>query len=526
RLRTDLADNLGRVPLGEVQRLGSGAVKKVVQDDVRGLHIAVADSVPLIGFVAAQPIASLIALGFVDWRLLPAVVAIFPLVILGMQLSMRDYAQVRRRYDEANEAINAAVVEFVQGMPVVRAFDDGTVSFRRFVRRVREFDTATAAWQNASRGAMIFARLVIAPLLTLAVSLAVGVWLTSGGSMSSAHLLTVVLIGTLPVESVVPVMSLMNYINQSKASAVRITELMDIAPLPEPDRPVAPADGSIVLRGVRFSYSGADRAALDGVDLEIPSGTVCALVGPSGSGKSTMARLIPRYWDVDVGQILVGGVDVRQISSDALLRHVTMVFQEPFLLSDTIAENIRLARPSATDAEVEAAARAAQAHDFIVTELPLGYETPVGERGARLSGGQRQRITIARALLADAPIVLLDEATAFADPENEAAIQDAIAELTRGRTVVVIAHRLSTIVDADQIVVLDAGRVVEHGTHPELLAADGRYARLWEHHQRARGWGLGITATEQACQGSNTGTGEARKADRGGSRPAVQEIDR
>lgn len=495
-LRTQVAEHLGRVPLGEVQRLGSGTVKKVVQDDVRALHMAVADATPLLGFSIAQPIAALIAIGLIDWRLLLAVLAIVPLVIVGMRLSMKDYADRRRRYDQANEAINGAVVEFVQGMPVVRTFDDGTTSFRRFARRVQEFTVATAEWQDSSRFAMIFSRAAMTPLPTLVIVLAVGTWLTTTGAMAPADLLVALVLGTLPVESILPLIYLSHYINESKAGAARIAELLAIEPLPEPAEPQIPRDGSIRFEGVTFSYgrmrddAERERPALDGIDLDIAAGTVCALVGPSGSGKSTIARLIPRFWDVVSGTVFVGGVDVRRISSDVLLGHVAMVFQDPFLLDDTVAENIRLARPEASDEEVQAAARAAHAHDFIVEELPEGYQTPVGERGSRLSGGQRQRITIARAMLSQAPIVLLDEATAFADPESEAAIQAAVAALTRGRTVVVIAHRLSTIVEADQIVVLDEGRVAQRGTHQHLLDSSGRYAQLWAHHQRARTWGL------------------------------------
>jgi ATP-binding cassette, subfamily B, bacterial IrtA/YbtP len=490
-LRTRLSAHLGRVSLGDVLRLGSGPLKKIVQDDVRAMHTAVADATPLLGFALAQPVAALVALAVVDWRMLLAVVVIAPVVVVAMQLAMRDYATERARYDRANEAINAAMVEYVQGMPVVRTFDDGSTSFRRFATAVQGFTEATANWQRKSRTPGLIARIAMTPVPTLLVVLAVGIWFVAGGAMEPAWLLVALLVGTLPVESILPLMYLTNYVNDSKAGAARIASVLTLPELPEPAQPRPPQDGSIRLRDVTFRYStDRDRPALDGVDLEVPAGSVCALVGPSGSGKSTLARLVARFHDVDSGRVEVGCVDVREIGTPTLLRHVALVFQDPFLVDDTVAENIRLGRPDATDAEVEAAARAAGAHDFIVSELPDGYATQVGERGGLLSGGQRQRVTIARAMLVDAPIVVLDEATAFTDPETEAQIQDSIAALTRGRTVIVIAHRLATVADADQIVVLADGRVAERGTHGELLAAGGRYARMWAHHERARAWGV------------------------------------
>ncbi|UMP01309.1 ABC transporter ATP-binding protein [Amycolatopsis sp. EV170708-02-1] len=489
-LRTALTGHLGKVPLGEVSRLGSGAIKKVVQDDVRALHVAVADITPQLGFCLVQPIAALGALAFVDWRLLLAVLAIGPVVWIGMRLAGRDQAELRREFYRANEEINKAVVEFVQGMPVVRAFDDGSTSFRRFADRVDEFTATIGAWQASGKSAAVLTRVAMTPVPTLVLILLVGVPLTLADAMDPPTLLVGLLIGTLPIESVTPIMYLAHFVNESKAGAARIEELLAIPPMPEPEHPLPPRDGSVSLRGVTFWY-GDDRGrpALDDVDIHIPAGTVCALVGPSGSGKSTIARLIPRFFDVQRGSVEVGGVDVRRIGTGSLLRHVALVFQEPFLLDDTIAANIRLARPDAADEDVVRAARAAQAHDFIVGELPEGYETKVGERGTLLSGGQRQRITIARAMLSDAPVVVLDEATAYADPENEAAIQAGIARLTRDRTVIVIAHRLSSVTDADQIVVIHRGRVVERGTHAELVGRDGTYHHLWNHHERARRWG-------------------------------------
>ncbi|MFC9249800.1 ABC transporter ATP-binding protein [Amycolatopsis thailandensis] len=490
-LRRELADSLAKMPLGVVQRIGSGRIKKIMQDDVAALHNVVADAVPFFGAVAAQPIAALVALGVVQWKLLLVVLLVVPVAVVSFSLMARDHTAQRAGYNQAAEDVNAAVVEFVQGMPVVRTFDDGTTSFRRFGTAVTAFTDAVGAWTATSRGASAFNRLVVVPLPTLLVIAAAGVPMLAAGWIAPHELVLALLIGAMPIESISPLMHLTNYVNDSKAGAVRVTELLAVPPLSEPERPRVPRDASVTLRGVTFRYNqGSGAPVLDDVSIDVPAGTVCALVGPSGSGKSTIARLIPRFHDIDAGAVLVGGVDVREIASDVLLRHVALVFQEPFLVAGTVGENIRLARPDATDGEVVAAAKVAAAHDFIVGELADGYDTQVGERGGRLSGGQRQRITIARAMLSEAPVVVLDEATAFADPESEAAIQASIARLTEGRTVIVIAHRLTTIAGADQIVVLDEGRVAERGKHADLIAANGRYRELWARHEQASSWGL------------------------------------
>jgi ATP-binding cassette subfamily B protein IrtA len=488
-LRRQLVDHLGRLPLGVVQRIGAGGLKKVVQDDVRGLHAAVADSPPALGSYLVGPIAALTAMFWIEWRLALVALAVVPLVIVVTSVALRDYADQRAAYDAAQEAVNAAVVEYVQGMAEVRTFDAGSDSFARFDERVQAFSERVRRWSEASRWGRLAVVLLIAPLPVIVVVAVAGGAMQLAGWIGIPELVAVLLLCPLPVEAALPLMWMSDFLNRSKASAQRIGQVLDEPPLPESTSPRQPQDGSVRLSGVTFAYDDRREPALRDVDLDIPAGTVCALVGPSGSGKSTVARLIPRFFDVDAGCVEVGGVDVRDIDPRVLLRQVALVFQEPMLLHATVWENLTLGHPQATEQQVEQAARAAEAHGF-VTALPDGYDTVIGERGATLSGGQRQRLTIARALLSDAPVVVLDEATAFTDPENEAAIQAGLAELVRGRTVIVVAHRLSTIVDADQIVVLDEGRVAEHGRHEQLLEAGGRYAALWERHQRAQRWGL------------------------------------
>lgn len=488
-LRVEIAEHLGRLPLGYVVTTGSGAIKKIVQDDVKSLHAFVADSTPFVARAYTAPIITLVILFVVDWRMALATLATAPVGMIFMSLAMRDYENEREAYDAANEQINGTVIEFVQGMQVVRTFDDGTSSFVRYRNSLKEFTNRTKAWTERTQFGGRVGTLVMASLPTLLIVITVGVWLMLQGKLDFPVFILFLLLSSGVMEALLPIMWLSSFINKSAAAAKRIGKLLAEPPLPEPKDPQQPLDTSIRFRNVTFSYGDENRKALKGVNIDIPAGTVTALVGTSGAGKSTVAKLIPRFWDVDEGSVEIGAVDVRNMTTETLMSKVSFVFQDTFLLYDTIRENISLGRPNATDTEIEAAAQAAQAHDFII-EQPNGYDTIVGERGSLLSGGQRQRITIARAILQDNPIVVLDEATAFADPENEALIQEAIASLTTGKTLIVVAHRLSTIMNADQIIVLDNGEVAEIGAHQELVAANKLYARLWENHQRALSWGL------------------------------------
>ncbi|GEO79875.1 ABC transporter ATP-binding protein [Pararhodospirillum oryzae] len=493
-LRLDLADHLARLPLGILITTGPGALTKIIQGDVRALHAFVADSTPLVARNVAAPVVSLAWLLVIDIRLALVALAVFAAGMMAMRLAMKDYATLRQRYDHAREAIQTAVIEFVQAMPVVRLFDDASTSFGRYQRALEDFRLVFKGWVQASGVAGRVALLVLSPLPTLITVLAVGLVLMAGGSLGFAGLAAVLMLSTGVADALLPLMWMSEFIRKSRAGALRIHELARERPLPEPAAPRVPADASLVFDAVRFTYPGRETPALDGVGFSVAPGSVCAVVGPSGAGKSTLARLIPRFWDVDSGAIRVGGVDVRECATDTLMNRVSFVFQETFLFHGSVLENIRMGRPGASLEDVQAAARAAQIHTFIES-LPEGYDTLVGERGARLSGGQRQRLTIARALLRDAPILVLDEATAFADAENETLLVQALATLMRGRTVLIIAHRLSTIRDADQIVVLDQGCLVEQGRHDDLLARNGLYARLWQTHQAARSWTLRLPSS-------------------------------
>ncbi|MDR1063138.1 MAG: ABC transporter ATP-binding protein/permease [Azoarcus sp.] len=493
RLRTDLSEHLARLPLGYVQQTGSGALAKVMMDDVKALHVFVADSTPLYARAYVSPVLTFVLLWLLDWRLALAATAVLAAGMGVASLAMHFNAEMTRHYHVASENVSKAVVEYVQAMPVVRTFDTGTSTFRRYQDALDAFVEVMLRWYRTVGFSLRLSQAIVSPLPALVW---LGAWLVSRDAMDATAWLVALLVGTGMAESMLPLMSLRHLVSKTQMSIHRIHEVMAEPELPVPDAASAkmPRDASVRFEQVDFRYTADGPLVLKDVSFNAAPGSVTALVGPSGAGKTTVARLIPRFWDVSAGCIRVGGVDVREMRPETLMQQVAFVFQDTFLFADTIADNIRVGLPRATMDEVIAAARAARAHDFIMA-LPQGYATSAGERGVFLSGGQRQRITIARAILQNRPILVLDEATAFADPENEAALVAALSNLMRGKTVLMVAHRLSTIRDADRILVFDQGRLAESGKHDALVAQGGVYARLWHSYEKAQSWTL---AGEQA----------------------------
>jgi ATP-binding cassette, subfamily B, bacterial IrtA/YbtP len=488
-LRTQITGHLAKIPLGYVISTGTGPLKKVLLDDVKNLHAFVADTTPLISKSIAAPAASLIALLMIDYRLALVALSVLILGAVMMFFVMKDEARHRTNYERSQSDINKAVIEFVQAMPVVRTFDDGTTSFKRYNEALSRFRDHFKAWIAATSMAGRIAVTILSPMPTLIAVTIAGIFFVTRGSLAFVELIAVLLISTGMADALMPVMWGNTFIKQSQAAAVRIQEIMDLPRLKETSAFQYPAASDVVFDDVSFKYNEKDNYALRNISFTVSENTTTALVGPSGAGKSTAAKLIPRFWDVTQGCIKIGGTDIKEMDTATLMDTVSFVFQDTFLFNDTLANNIKIARNGASDEDMTAAAKAAQIHDFIMT-LPDKYETAAGDRGTKLSGGQRQRITIARAILRNTPIVVLDEATAFADPENEEEIIKALSNLMKNKTVIVIAHRLSAIKDVEQIVVLDRGKLSETGRHDELLQKQGIYARLWRNYEKAQHWNL------------------------------------
>ncbi|WP_405151224.1 ABC transporter ATP-binding protein/permease [Sphaerisporangium sp. NBC_01403] len=481
--RRQLAARLGRVPIGWFSRRRTGELAKVVGEDVSAVHPFIAHTPGELVSAFVVPLVSLIYLFTIDWRL--TLITLIP-VVLAMALVplMMTPSRLReqKEFDAAMGRIASSVVEFVQGISVVKAFGGSERAHRRFLTAADDFVSIFFRWVRGMSVIAAGMQLALSPPFVLLVVLIGGTVLITSGGLAPADLLPFLLLG---LGLTAPVAALGHGFDEMQAAgrAVgRIRDVLAVRSLAEPAHPVAPQGHRVELREVRFAYEG-DHEVLRGIDLVLEPGTITAIVGPSGSGKSTLVQLLPRFFDPSHGSVVLGGVDLREIGSRELYRLVSFVFQDVRLLRASVADNIALAVPHADRDDVVRAARLANIHDRIL-ELPRGYESVIGE-DTGLSGGEAQRISLARALLAATPVLVLDEATAFADPQTEQAVRRALATMAGDRTILVIAHRLETVADADTVVVLENGSIVERGSPAELLARGGKFAAFWQSHRSA-----------------------------------------
>ncbi len=490
-LRLKIADRLMRAPLGEVMGRRIGYLKNIIMDKVDDIEPPLAHMIPELTSNLLLPLAIFARMLVIDWRLGLSVLIAPILSMIPMAFLMKNYNSQYAAYMEANNHVNSVIIEYVEGIEVVKAFNQSTSSYEKFVGAVESFKGFTLDWFRSTWKTMNL-MLAIMPT-TLVGVLPVGLLLNRAGQITPAELAMGII---LSLSIVGPLMKVTTFINEAKSMEYAVdaaNELLNLPVLPDSGKMVPLRHTDIVLQDVSFSYGmngSEENDVLHRINLTMPEGSFTALVGPSGGGKSTIARLIARFWDVTGGSISIGGRNIKELSIRQLSELVSFVTQDNFLFNCSLKENIRLGNPNATDAEVFAAARAACCDEFIA-RLEKGYDTSAGDAGKRLSGGEKQRIAIARAILKNAPIVVLDEATAFTDPQNEDKIQKSIMALSQGKTLLVIAHRLSTIQNADQIVVLQKGQIVDCGKQEELLARCPLYADLWQAHIGAKNWSVG-----------------------------------
>lgn len=488
KLRLRVADRFLHAPLGEVTAHSIGEIKNIMVDKIEDIEPPLAHMIPEgIGHIAL-PVVSLLALVIIDWRIALASLVTVPFSLICMVLTFIISGRNFDKYNESNASMNSIIVEYIEGIEVIKAFGRSGTSYEKYAKAILAYKTFVVEWMSST---WITFKLAFALFpSTLLGTLPVSLLLASGGAITAAQAALGVMLSMSMVTSLAQLEVFGNSIKQVQMTVEELQSYLDMSALPEPEKEAVLKGFDVALEQVRFSYSGdSKQEVLHGIDLKLPQGSFTALVGPSGGGKSTVAKLISRFWDVTDGSITIGGVNIKNMPLAQLSDVVSFVGQDNFLFRCSLKENIRLGNPRATDEEVYAAARAAQCDEFI-GKLPSGYDTPAGEAGRRLSGGEKQRIAIARMILKNAPVVILDEATAFTDPENEDKIQRSIAALAKGKTLLVIAHRLSTIINADNIVVLKDGQILAQGKQAELLESCPLYQQMWKAHIGAKDWAV------------------------------------
>lgn len=493
-LKIDFASKLATLPLGYFNQNASGKLRKVMDDNIEGIELFIAHHFPdLVGSFTA-PVVLVLLLLYFDWRvgLICLVPIFFAYLIQAVSFGGKNKVMYLKTYQDSLEEMNVSAVEYVRGISVIKIFNQTVYSFRKFHDSIMNYTKFCIKYTYMCRAPMTAFTTVLNNISFFIIP--VGIWWVTRATDYAAFALTFIFYLIFSASVVSPFMKLMYVSNKGDVIIDGIRRMDETFNTPSVKEPAVSADPEMIVgRSVRFenvsfSYTeDSENKALSDVSFKAEEGQITALVGRSGSGKSTIAHLIPRFWDVDGGTVYIGDTDIRDIRTDDLMDMVSFVFQDVFLFKQSVRENIRVGKPDAADEEIYAAARAAQCDDFI-RNLPNGYETVIDSKGIHLSGGERQRIAIARAILKNSPILVLDEATAFADPENEYKIQEALKELVNGKTVIMIAHRLPTIRTAHQIIVMDEGKMAENGTHDELIQKNGAYKRMWDAYDATLSW--------------------------------------
>lgn len=491
-MRVSMMEHIMKLPLGYVESQGTGKIRKVVNDSSAATETFIAHNLPDKAVSAATPVGLLVMMMVFDWRLglislIPAVIAF---ILMGTLMMGPKMAEDMKQYQNSLETMSAEAVEYVRGIPVVKTFGQTVFSFKRFKAAIDDYEKWTLdytksmmlpmiGFTTASNG--IFAALIIAAY-------------TLGGNQITTQFALNLIFYILITSTLTTTLMKVAYAGESQMIVEDALNRMDgifaVSPLPQSDKKSIPKDSSISIENVTFAYDESKDNAIDGITMHVKAGEHVALVGPSGGGKTTLASLIARFWDVKSGSIRLGGADVKDIDAKELMNQVSYVFQDSKLLKMSILENVRMGRPDAGDDEVMKALQAAQCMD-IIEKFPDGVNTVIGSKGIYVSGGEAQRLSIARAFLKNAPVLILDEATAFADPDNEKLVQKAFENLAKDKTVIMIAHRLSTVTDADCIYVLKDGRIAESGTHDELTAKNGMYTHMWNEYNKSVNWQVG-----------------------------------